>query len=132
MKYKDLIKGQYNEINNLTSLLGSMVNSYRLLVGGANELNNVSEAKRSSVKEALKRVDDLGEIIDVVIKTLEESSNSYTKYCKIREEFIGEKTNKNNILTEINHELQFNNSEREDEDEEWKKAEKTQLFYWTW
>lgn len=118
MKYKDLIKGQYNEINNLTTLLGSMVNSYRLLIGGANELNNTSEAKRSSVKDAVKRIDDLGEIIDEIIKTLEESSTSYTKYCKIREEFIDGKTNKNNILTEINNELQFKNSERGEDDDE--------------
>ncbi|WP_322546204.1 hypothetical protein [Clostridium perfringens] len=44
MGYKDLIRGQYNEINNLTNLLSSMVNSYRLLIGGAIELNNISEA----------------------------------------------------------------------------------------
>ncbi len=54
----------------LTNLLNSMVNSYRLLVGGANELNNISEAKKVQVKEAIKRADDLGEIIDEIIKTL--------------------------------------------------------------
>ncbi|MDZ5035333.1 hypothetical protein, partial [Clostridium perfringens] len=94
MGYKDLIRGQYNEINNLTNLLSSMVNSYRLLIGGANELNNISEAKKSQVKEAVERADDLGDIIDEIIKTIEECSTSYTKYCKIKKQFIEEKTNK--------------------------------------
>lgn len=116
MQYRNLIKAHYNEINNLTNLLSSMVNSYRLLVGGANELNNISEAKKSQVKEAVKRADDLAEIIDEIIKTLDECSKSYTKYCKIKKQYVDEKTNKDNILTEINYELQFNNSEREDEE----------------
>ncbi|WP_411169995.1 hypothetical protein ACH36K_05745 [Clostridium sp. MB05] len=116
MGYKDLIRGQYNEINNLTNLLSSMVNSYRLLIGGANELNNISEAKKSQVKEAVERADDLGDIIDEIIKTIEECSTSYTKYCKIKKQFIEEKTNKHNILTEIDFDLDFDNSEREDEE----------------
>lgn len=116
MQYRSLIKSHYNEINNLTNLLNSMVNSYRLLVGGANELNNISEAKKSQVKEAVKRADDLGEIIDEIIKTLDECSASYTKYCKIKKQYVDEKTNKDNILTEIDYEIQFNNSEREDEE----------------
>lgn len=116
MQYRTLIKSHYNEINNLTNLLSSMVNSYRLLVGGANELNNISEAKKSQVKEAVKRADDLGEIIDEIIKTLDECSTSYTKYCKIKKQYVDEKTNKDNILTEIDYEVQFDNSEREYEE----------------
>ncbi|GAA0756424.1 MULTISPECIES: hypothetical protein [Clostridium] len=116
MQYRNLIKSHYNEINNLTNLLSSMVNSYRLLVGGANELNNISEAKKSQVKEAVKRADDLGEIIDEIIKTLDECSTSYTKYCKIKKQYVDEKTNKDNILTEIDYEVQFDNSEREYEE----------------
>jgi hypothetical protein len=116
LQYRNLIKSHYNEINNLTNLLSSMVNSYRLLVGGANELNNISEAKKSQVKEAVKRADDLGEIIDEIIKTLDECSTSYTKYCKIKKQYVDEKTNKDNILTEIDYEVQFDNSEREYEE----------------
>ena len=116
MPYRDLIKNQYDEINNLTNLLGSMVNSYRLLIGGANELNNISEAKKSHVRDAVERADDLGDIIDEIIKTLDECSSSYTRYCKMQKQYIDEKTNKDNILTEIDYELDFDNSEREDEE----------------
>lgn len=115
MQYKDLIQDQYNEINNLNNLLSSMVNSYRLLIGGANELNNISETKKSKVKDAVKRSEDLGHIIDEIIKTLDECSGSYIKYCKIKKQFIEENTTKDAILTEINYELDFNNSQRDEE-----------------
>ena len=115
MQYKDLIQDHYNEINNLNNLLSSMVNSYRLLIGGANELNNISEVKKSKVKEAVERSEELGHIIDSIIKTIDECSGSYIKYCKIKKQFIEENTNKDVILTEINYELDFDNSQREDE-----------------
>lgn len=118
MSYRHLIKDQYNDINNLTTLLNSLVNSYRLLIGGAYELNNISEAKKSDVKEAVKRADNLGEIIDEVIKGLEDCNTSYVKYCKIKKSFIDDKALKDNILTEINSELDFKNSSGRDEEDE--------------
>lgn len=118
MPYRNLMKNQYNEINNLTNLLSSMVNSYRLLIGGANELNNIYEAKKGNVKDAVKRADDLGEIIDEIIKTIDECSTSYIKYCKIKKSFIDEFSDKDSILTEIDYELDFKNSTKRDEDED--------------
>lgn len=118
MAYRHIIKDQYTDINNLTTLLNSLVNSYRLLIGGAYELNNISEAKKSDVKEAVKRADDVGEIIDEIIKALDECNTSYVKYCKIKKSFIDEKSIKDNIWTEINHELNFNNSSDRDDDDE--------------
>ncbi|MDV4151951.1 hypothetical protein R0131_14075 [Clostridium sp. AL.422] len=118
MAYRHLMNNQYNEVNNLTTLLNSLVNSYRLLIGGAYELNNISEAKKGDVKDAVKRADDLGEIIDEIIRTLDECNTSYIKYCKIKKSFIDEKSIKDNILTEINNEIEFKNSSgREDEED---------------
>ncbi|ASW43419.1 hypothetical protein [Clostridium isatidis] len=111
MKYKHLIKENYNEVNNLNNLLTGMVNSYRLLIGGANELNNTSEAKKSKVKEAIDRANALGKVIDEVISALGECSNSYIEYCKIRKQFIEKNTSEQIILTEINEELNFTNRE---------------------
>ncbi|MBQ6819684.1 MAG: hypothetical protein IJO26_00125 [Clostridium sp.] len=117
MTYRHLVENQYNEVNNLTSLLNSLVNSYRLLIGGAYELNNISEAKKSDVKEAVKRADNLGEIIDEVIKALDDCNTPYVKYCKLKKSFIDDKSIKDNILTEINNEIEFtNSSDREDEE----------------
>ena len=116
MSYRHIIKDQYTDVSNLTSILNSLVNSYRLLIGGAYELNNISEARKSDVKEAVKRADSLGEIIDEIIKTLDECNTSYVKYCKIKKSFIDEKSIKDNILTEINNEVEFqNSSDRDDE-----------------
>ena len=110
MSYRGLIKDQYTDVSNLTSLLNTLVNSYRLLIGGAYELNNISEARKSDVKEAVKRADNLGEIIDQIIKTLDECNTSYVKYCKMKKSYIDDKVIKDNILTEINNELEFKNS----------------------
>ena len=43
MKYQHLMKEYYVDINNLNQLLKTMVDSYRLLIGGAAELNNIYE-----------------------------------------------------------------------------------------
>ena len=119
MKYQQLMKQYYGDLSNLNQLLQSMVNSYRLLIAGAAELNNINEARRSYVKVAVKRADNLGEIIDEIIKTLDDCSGAYVKYCKLKKNYIDDKTIKDNILTEIDYDLQFNNSERdEDEDED--------------
>ena len=48
MKYQQLMKQYYGDINNLSQLLQSMVNSYRLLIAGAAELNNINEAQRQT------------------------------------------------------------------------------------
>jgi hypothetical protein len=92
-----------------------MVNSYRLLVGGAYELNNISEAKKNKVKEAVDRATDLGKIIDEIISAIDECSDSYIKYVKIKKQFVEDNTDKQVILTEINNELNFMNSEREED-----------------
>lgn len=111
MAYNDLVKEQFNDINDLATLLNSMVNSYRLLIGGAGELNNINDAKKSEVRDAVKRADDLGDIIDHMIKIMDECTPSYTRCCKIKKSFYDEKIKKDNIFTEIDYELNLNNSE---------------------
>lgn len=107
MPYKSVIQDQYKDISNLTSILSSMVNSYRLLIGSANDLSNLPEAKDNKIKEAVERALALGKIIDKVIDVLDDSSYSYIKYCKIKKDVIEENTNKGVIQTEINNELNF-------------------------
>ena len=107
MKYQQLMKQYYGDINNLSQLLQSMVNSYRLLIAGAAELNNINEAKSSYVKVAVKRADNLGEIIDHVIELLDECGESYFKYIKIVGGHILKNTDNNVILTEVDNELLF-------------------------
>ena len=107
MKYQQLMKQYYGDINNLSQLLQSMVNSYRLLIAGAAELNNINEAKSSYVKVAVKRADNLGEIIDNVIELLDECGESYFKYIALVGDHILKNTDSSVILTEVDNELLF-------------------------
>ena len=107
MKYQQLMKQYYGDINNLSQLLQSMVNSYRLLIAGAAELNNINEAKSSYVKVAVKRADSLGKIIDHIIDLIDECGEGYFKYIKIVGGHILKNTDNNVILTEVDSELLF-------------------------
>ena len=55
MKYKEMMKNYYGEVYNISELLKKVTDSYRLLIAGAAELNNIPEAKSSYVKDAVKR-----------------------------------------------------------------------------
>ena len=107
MKYQQLMKQYYGDINNLSQLLQSMLNSYRLLIAGAAELNNINEAKSSYVKVAVKRADSLGKIIDHIIDLIDECGEGYFKYIKIVGGHILKNTDNNVILTEVDNELLF-------------------------
>ena len=107
MKYQQLMKQYYGDLSNLNQLLQSMVNSYRLLIAGAAELNNINEARSSYVKVAVKRADNLGEIIDHVIELLDECGESYFKYIALVGDHILKNTDSSVILTEVDNELLF-------------------------
>lgn len=110
MKYQQLMKDYYINVNNLNQLLKTMVDSYRLLIGGAAELNNIYEAKSSYVKEAVHRANKLGDIIDHVIDLLEECGETYFKYCAVVGDYILKKSDDKVILTEVDDELFFQDS----------------------
>jgi hypothetical protein len=114
MKFDDLVKRQYEDINNISGLLKSYVDSYRLLIAGAAELYSIALVKKSDVKKALDRVEEVGELIDKLINTLDKCEVSYLKYCNIKDDYISISTKKDKIFTEIDNELNFQNSQREE------------------
>ena len=126
MKYQQLMKEYYVDINNLNQLLKTMVDSYRLLIGGAAELNNVYEAKSSYVKEAVHRANELGKIIDNVIDLLDECGETYFKYCALVGDYILKKSDNKVILTEVDDELFFQDSSTREEFESLKAYKKDQ------
>lgn len=99
------MQSYYEDINNLTELLNKYINSYRLLIGGANDLNSNVFAKKSDVKDALKRAEELGEIIDDLIEVLYSISYNYMDYCKLKSKIIKYKLKSEYIEIEINEEL---------------------------
>ena len=126
MKYQQLMKEYYVDINNLNQLLKTMVDSYRLLIGGAAELNNIYEAKSSYVKEAVHRANELGKIIDNVIDLLDECGETYFKYCALIGDYILKKSDDKVILTEVDDELFFQDSSTREEFESLKAYKKDQ------
>ena len=118
MKYNELLGKQFTDVQNLSQILTSYVNSYRLLVASAADLYSINIAKKSEVRKAIERSNELGEIIDKILGTIDKCENGYLKYCKLKNSYITQNTEKDNIYTEIDNELNFENSSlREDEDE---------------
>ena len=126
MKYQQLMKEYYVDINNLNQLLKTMVDSYRLLIAGAAELNNIYEAKSSYVKDAVHRANKLGDTIDNVIDLLEECGETYFKYCAVMGEYILKKSDNKVILTEVDEELFLQDSSVREEFEMLKAYKKDQ------
>lgn len=108
MGHRRVIETYYKDVNNLVFLLEKLVGSYRLLVGGADELNKIALAKKSDVKHALKRADDLGKIIDDIIEALDCATLDCTCYTKIKTNVIKNTLNTQYIQSEIEEDLKFN------------------------
>lgn len=109
MAHRRIIETYYRDVNNLADLLGKLVNSYRLLIGGANELNGIALASKSDIKDALKRADELGDIIDKIIKALDYSTDSCTCYCNLKTDIINSKMHIDYIETEIQEDIKLQN-----------------------
>lgn len=107
MNHRKIVQQYYGDINNLSELLAKLVNSYRLLIGGAGELNTIALAKKNDVKHALERANELGKVIDEIIEVLEETSCGYMDYCRIKSELVGYKFEAKYIQTEIDEELKL-------------------------
>ncbi|KOA20769.1 hypothetical protein CLHOM_09110 [Clostridium homopropionicum DSM 5847] len=107
MGNRKVIQTYYSDLNNLSELLLKLVNSYRILIGGADELNKIALSSKSDVKEALKRADKIGDLIDDVIEVLEHSSSNYSEYCDIKTQLLKERLSVEYVYTEIEQDLSF-------------------------
>lgn len=58
------------DIRILIDILIPIVNSYRLLVGAADEFNGITLARKSDLEGAINRADDMGDIIDDIDRKL--------------------------------------------------------------
>ena len=120
MSHRKIIEDYYCDVNNLAELLSKLTNSYRLLIGGAGELNSIAGVHKGEVQDSLKRVYKLGNVIDKVVDTLKDSTEVYSEYCKLTTEVIKEKMQIKYVETEIDEELFLNNLDDMDEDDDTK------------
>lgn len=73
------------DIKTLIEILASISNSYRLLVGAAEEFNRISLVHRHEAEDAIERADNLGDVIDDVERELKRLVKLYLSelMCKI-------------------------------------------------
>ncbi|MBA5851365.1 hypothetical protein H2684_08605 [Clostridium sp. cel8] len=108
MSHRKMIEDYYCDINNLTDILGKLTNSYRLLIGGASELNSVALAHKKDVKSAINRANKLGDTIDKIISSINKSSRCYADYCELKSQLIKDKIKIEYMANEINEDLFIN------------------------
>lgn len=113
MGKNEIFREHFKEVNSLSTVLNSYANTYRLLVGASGELNNISKVRKRDLDEALDRVNKMGNIIDSLLEAIEENEEAYIKYIKIKSKYIDEKVSKDGILTEVQEDILFENSNRE-------------------
>ncbi|MDP4090123.1 MAG: hypothetical protein Q8930_12735 [Bacillota bacterium] len=107
MSHRKVVETYYSDMNNLADLLGKLVNSYRLLIGGVHELNGVALAHKDEIKDALDRVDELGKLIDQILVAFKYSGHAYIDYCKLKSDIIKEHLAVQYIQNEIDDELKL-------------------------
>ena len=99
------MENYYADINNQADIIAKLSNAYRLLIGGAGEINSIALATKNDVKDAIRRVNRLGEVIDTMLCEMNEREKAYIKYCKIKDELVRELVDKVYISDEIEEEL---------------------------
>ncbi|MEG2353446.1 MAG: hypothetical protein RSB70_02255 [Clostridium sp.] len=105
LTYRKVIDTCYCDISNLSDLLGKLVNSYRTLVGAADELNKIALSGKSEINRALDRVEDLGYVVDEVIKALDSSVCNYSTYCRVKASAMKPHIVEKHISSEIQSEF---------------------------
>lgn len=96
-----LIENYYLDYYNLIDILCKLTNDYRLLIGGAGEINQIALAHKKDVNKALKRVRVVGNMIDDILEILEKTEISYFDYCRIKAEIVKEKLEFQYVKSEI-------------------------------
>ncbi|GAA0114856.1 hypothetical protein [Clostridium senegalense] len=105
MSHRSVIDEYYKDITNLTTLLNSTSNAYRLLVASANDYNNMALAKKAEVKDALKRSNELGKVIDNIIDSLDYTVKCYNRYMNTKSDAIGQISNSTFVGIELENQL---------------------------
>lgn len=109
MSHRKIIENYFCDINNIVDTLNKLVNAYRLLIGGAHELNSIGLARKGDIKDSLDRVNKLGDVIDGLIDVLDETDESYLEYCRVKASYMKSQIQMQYIETEIDEDLKLKN-----------------------
>ena len=105
MGYKKVMQSYYQDVDNLSSLLREYVDIYKNLILATGNLNDTSVMKKSEIKHCIDRVEDLGDIIDDLIKGVEKTESAYVKYCLTKSSIIQASIHEKEVLDEIHKDI---------------------------
>jgi len=107
-----LIENYYLDYYNLIDILCKLTNDYRLLIGGAGEINQIALSHKKDVRKALKRVRVVGDMIDDILEILEKTELSYFDYCRIKSDIVKEKLEFEYVKSEIEALISLNEEKK--------------------
>ena len=107
MSQRKVIEGYATDINMTVDQLVRFVGIYKTLIDSASSLNCIALASKSDVKDALKRAREVGEVIDELIDSLVYALCTWSKYLKLKTEYINCRMDISYIEAQVEEELRL-------------------------
>lgn len=107
MSQKRIIEGYATDINMTVDQLVKFVGIYKTLIDSASSFNGIALASKSDVKDSLKRAREVGKIIDELIDSLDYALCTWSKYLKLKTEYINCRLDICYIEAQIEEELRL-------------------------
>ena len=107
MSQRKIIEGYAKDIDMTVEQLVRLVGIYKTLIDSTVNLNAITLASKSDVKDTLKRVREVGEMIDEVIDSLDDATGTWSKYLKLKTEYINCRLDIYYIEAQIEEELRI-------------------------
>lgn len=105
MSYKSAIDIYQEELSNLVRLLDGYIVDYRNLVSTLNDVNLNVLISRTKKRKAIKQVEQLGCIIDMVLEAICHAQMCYLKYVRLKCEVLCEIINCDFVRLEVEKEI---------------------------
>lgn len=107
MAQRRVIEGYAKDIDMTVDQLVKFVGVYKTLIDSASNLNCITIASKSDVKDALKRARKVGSIIDEIIDSLDYAVCTWSKYLRLKTEYINCRLDIDYIEAQVEEELRI-------------------------
>lgn len=107
MSQRKVIEGYGKDIDRTLDELIKLVGGYKTLIDSASNLNCITIGSKGDVKDALKRARAIGNIIDELIDSLDYATCTWSKYLKLKTEYINCRLDMDYIYAQVEEELRI-------------------------
>lgn len=107
MSQRKIIENYGADIGITVEQLTKLVGAYKTLIDSAVNVNCLALASKSDVKNALKRAREVGCIIDETIDTLDYAMCTWSKYMKLKTDYIHCRLDECYIECQVEEELKL-------------------------